>query len=111
MNPTTHKTWKWRAWTPDEIATVQRMYPTTRVADIAACIGRTRGGVQRMASVLDLKKRHHWTTREIQTLRAMYPIFSGHDIAKVLCVSTTQVSNQASRLKLSNRGSAERQTA
>lgn len=89
-------------WTPDEEATLRRMAPDHKWAEIAAVLpGRTTRAVQKFAidhGITGATDGRDWTSAEINRLRADYPHMVTAVVAELLDRSPSSVRAKAYEL-------------
>jgi|ERR1700694_4994628 len=71
-------------WTDEQIASLRRLYPTTRTADLVPLIGRSLDGIKRKASVLGLKKDNYfWSRADEKKLVKIWPTLPASKLAEL----------------------------
>lgn len=85
-------------WTKEDIAFVRANYQTMPYAQIAEAIGRTRKGIVKLLTKLQLKRHpnHRWTNKDKVYLRASYGKVPSHIVAKHLGIKLS-VHHQAAQ--------------
>src|SRR5690606_26716262 len=99
------------AWSYAELAMLTRLFGTRRNEDLAVCLSRSVGDIERMAESLCLAKDKaaglapgrtmpRWSAGEVARLRELYSLHDNLAIARALGRSVASVANKACQLGL-----------
>lgn len=92
-----------KTWSNEQLAILDREYPTADLKELAQCLGKTKSAVRAKAKCRRLKRSSDvkvWSSKKQEKLIALYPNHTNQEIASLLGSTESAVGGRAFKLKL-----------
>lgn len=92
-----------KTWSNEQLAILDREYPTADLKELAQSLGKTKGAVRAKAKCRKLKRSSDvkvWSPKKQEKLIALYPNHTNQEIASLLDSTESAVGGRAFKLKL-----------
>ena len=92
-----------KTWSNEQLAILDREYPTADLKELAQSLGKTKSAVRAKAKCRRLKRSSDvkvWSPKKQEKLIALYPNHTNQEIASLLGSTESAVGGRAFKLKL-----------